>query len=167
VLEHVDDERASLDELYRVLAPGGTLILSTPHRGALGFLDPVNLPAKAAPALQRLNPALYERLREQALGDDGRPWWETQPHHRHYALGDLRALLDASAFAGGYEIRDVVRSGLLPSPAGFADAVTGLAALPPAVSRALARTGAALEAVDYWVPWGPAAFNIAVRLRKT
>lgn len=90
VLEHVQDERQSLDELFRVLRPGGTLVLTTPHRGAFSFLDPVNV-------LRRLG-----RIDE--------------PEHRHYSLTDLRHLLDQSRWAGGYEVLRSHRGGLLVYP---------------------------------------------------
>lgn len=39
VIEHVGDERATLQEISRILKPGGKLLLTTPHRGLLTFLD--------------------------------------------------------------------------------------------------------------------------------
>lgn len=46
VLEHVKDEQAVIDEVYRVLKKGGTLILSVPHKGLFRWLDPQNLSAR-------------------------------------------------------------------------------------------------------------------------
>ncbi|MFQ5495622.1 MAG: class I SAM-dependent methyltransferase, partial [Phycisphaerae bacterium] len=43
VIEHVPDEAATLAELDRILKRGGVLVLTTPHRGWLTFLDPGNL----------------------------------------------------------------------------------------------------------------------------
>jgi SAM-dependent methyltransferase len=102
VIEHVPDERPILQELLRVLAPGGRLLLTTPHRGLLTFLDPGNVKF-IAPALHRfvhvnlLGRRDYyerrfgqERRTEQGMiadftaGDDA---W-----HRHYRYADIRAL---------------------------------------------------------------------------
>jgi SAM-dependent methyltransferase len=40
VLEHVLDDRKALSEMFRVLAPGGMLILQVPIRGEATFEDP-------------------------------------------------------------------------------------------------------------------------------
>ena len=79
VLEHVPDERSVLQEAARLLRPGGKLILSVPNRGALAWLDSLNL---------------YRRLlgpSAPAPTDD--PSWSLSPTHRHYSLGDLERLL--------------------------------------------------------------------------
>jgi ubiquinone/menaquinone biosynthesis C-methylase UbiE len=42
VLEHAPDEGRLLDEVYRLLAPGGLLVLTVPQRHIFSFLDPDN-----------------------------------------------------------------------------------------------------------------------------
>jgi SAM-dependent methyltransferase len=42
VLEHVPDEGRLLDEIHRVLAQGGLLVLTVPRRHVFSFLDPDN-----------------------------------------------------------------------------------------------------------------------------
>lgn len=78
VLEHVAREAPVLAEVYRVLRPGGTLILSVPHKGALSWLDSLN-------------------VWDYFAGGGSHPPEEVIPggyrYHRHYGEADLRRLL--------------------------------------------------------------------------
>jgi len=67
VLEHVNNEQRVIDEVWRILRPDGTLILSVPHKGLFRWLDPQNLSA---------------RLRRTSR----------QNHHHHYSESELREL---------------------------------------------------------------------------
>lgn len=161
VLEHVGDELAALDELYRVLSPGGTLVLSTPNAGLFSFMDPVNYPKRVAPLLERLAPALYERLPAVTAGE--KPWWEQEEHHRHYSRDDLLALLDRSGFRGRYRVTRTFRSGLLLYPlalnlSGYLRLVLGERA-----ASIVLRPFELLGELDYWIPYGPLSYNLAVR----
>jgi SAM-dependent methyltransferase len=162
VLEHVQDERRSLGELYRLLKTGGILIITTPHRGAFGFLDRENLVPRAAAVLGRLAPEAWRRLKR---GPDAAP--ETRSYHRHYSLRDLRHLLDGSSFRGRYAITDVFRSGL------FLEALTMDVELALDTLAPRLRTGWLMSALDrlaardYQRSYGPLSYNIAVRLVKT
>ncbi len=162
VLEHVEDERAGASELFRVLRPGGTLILTTPHRGAFGFLDPVNVTKRSAAMLARVAPSALEWITERATkAPDGRPWWEAEAEsvHRHYRERDVQALLDASPWAGRYEVVRRFRGGLLINP--LAQYVAGIAAGTP-VGRAAERA----KEADYLIPWGAPAYHLALKIRK-
>lgn len=78
VIEHVADPRRVLDEIRRVLRPGGWLVLATPNLDDRIF--------RAAYRLARGRPsALYE--------DD-----EREVHLFHFSAGPLRALVAAAGF---------------------------------------------------------------------
>lgn len=101
VIEHVPDERQTLNEIARILKPGGTFILTTPHKGWLTFLDLGNFKF-VFPRLHKLihvgilrNRKYYEERFVQSqevglMGDinataDRRAW------HRHYKPGEIKS----------------------------------------------------------------------------
>lgn len=102
VIEHVADEREVLQELTRVLAPGGRLLLTTPHKGLLTFLDPGNFKF-VAPGLHRFihvtllrRSEYYERKfgdrRAAAIGMRSEFTTDQDAWHRHYRYRQIRAL---------------------------------------------------------------------------
>jgi SAM-dependent methyltransferase len=104
VIEHVPDEAAAVREASRVLAPGGTLVLSVPHAGLLRRWDSIN----RCPDL--VDPAEIAPFRNLPR--------ETGEIHRHYSLPQLRELL-APAFCidrvqyTGLGLAEFVNIGLL------------------------------------------------------
>jgi SAM-dependent methyltransferase len=101
VIEHVADERQTFGELARVLRPGGTLILTTPHKGWLTWVDPGNakfvFPSLHALAHRLTGNRKYEAQfganRREQLGmisdisaNQEHPW------HRHYKYEEIRRL---------------------------------------------------------------------------
>ncbi len=103
VLEHVVNQEAVMHEITRVLKPGGTLILSVPHRGLLGWLDSLNVYA-------RLVRTTHRGLFPQEIAQTGA--------HRHYSVRQLRMLLGPSftlrrTFCTGLGIAELVNLPLL------------------------------------------------------
>ncbi|MCX5203301.1 class I SAM-dependent methyltransferase [Streptomyces sp. NBC_00237] len=90
VIEHLVDPDSALDEIRRVLAPGGHLMLSTPNLAA--WYNRALLLAGVQPVFSEVS------LR----GIHGRPGREVVGHLRLYTARALRSLLTASGF-------DVVR----------------------------------------------------------
>lgn len=93
VMEHLPAERPALDEIWRVLRPGGALLLSVPYRGPLAALDSLNL---------------YGALRDRfALLPPLDATERGFPRHRHYSIGQIRALLEPR-----FELVRVARTGV-------------------------------------------------------
>ena len=92
VMEHLPDDRTAVAECARLLKPGGTLVLSVPHRGPLAWLDSLNL---------------YARVVRRTRHGHFPPELAATGVHRHYSVAQVRAL-----FGENFQVRRVVRTGL-------------------------------------------------------
>jgi len=106
VIEHVPDEQQTLAELARLLAPGGKLLLTTPHRGLLTFLDPGNFKF-LFPRLHRFVHLKvlrqrdyyrdrFERSAELGMVGDITADQNRKPWHRHYKPAQIEAMCPPS-----------------------------------------------------------------------
>lgn len=103
VLEHVRDEARVLAEIWRVLAPGGLLIVTVPGRHIFSFLDPDNAKFRF-PRLHRLVYSArfgrevytdrFENLDNGLRGDMS----VGREEHTNYRRRDLLALLREHGF---------------------------------------------------------------------
>lgn len=92
VMEHLPNERAAVGECARLLRPGGTLVLSVPHRGPFAWLDSLNL---YAGIVRRTGHGRFP------------PEIAATGVHRHYRVSQVCALL-----GDDFQIRRVVRTGV-------------------------------------------------------
>jgi SAM-dependent methyltransferase len=114
VLEHVDDDAGLVREIHRVLAHGGTLVLTTPHAGPWAWLDPDNFKFRA-PSVHRAFYRMLGRSQEYekrfanpdrpVVGNFTRRGDGSTPWHRHYTKEQVEAL------APGFETMACRREG--------------------------------------------------------
>jgi SAM-dependent methyltransferase len=148
VLEHLTSPERAIAEARRVLRGGGVFIASVPHRGALHWLDALNIYR----ALRRRRPSLppLEPITESGGGP-----------HRHFTVAELSELLGPS-----FVIDRVARTGL-----GLAE----LLYLPMLLVRAPLRTHRVPPVLQFGyhlaylaedlIPAGPLGYHATVRAR--
>ena len=149
VIEHVGEEFPVLDEIRRVLKPGGLLFLSTPHAGTFTFLDTFNVKINFMRKYPRLTAAISRLQRYR-----GPQLTSNMEEHKHYSLERLEEL-----FGRDFNIRYVHRGGLLIFPL-FAAAHSVIARVAP--WRLLRRSCLRLMAIDASIDYGRRAYNIMV-----
>jgi hypothetical protein len=139
VLEHVpvEVERTCIRELRRVIAPQGTLLFSTPHRGTFWWLDPL----MAKPHLRRARAVLA-----------GHP--RALKGHKHYTVDEVEGLL-----APHFDIELVERRACLLHPLAYwAHLLTARLGSPQGAMR----LWQAVIDADYEHEYGAAAYNVCV-----
>jgi predicted SAM-dependent methyltransferase len=148
VFEHIllEQESAFVDKCVSALRPGGSMIISVPHRGTFACLDPYQV----KPTIHRI----LSRLRLYKGVHNG--FCDIRKGHKHYSLEELKGKFS------GLKVSQVVYFGYLFDPL-FSWAVAlsrgtgkipGFRWLQRALSRELDR--------DY----GPRSFNIVVSFTK-
>ena len=158
VIEHVKDDLKSLNEMFRVLKPGGLLILTCPNRGLLSFMDCDNYAFFLRTKFPKFYRFIY-KLKKGKYPEKINPGYEDK--HRHYSLKDLSVLLNKSDF--NYEITKVFRSGF------FIDAVcTNLCFLIKfsIKSKYLSKLLHNLSEMDFWIPYGALSNSIVIKVKK-
>ena len=155
VFEHVADEIAVLNEMFRILKKNGQLIISTPHQGMFAFMDPANY--KYLIKNKTLLRLVYGK--KEVSYKEG--------PHRHYTLGQFSSVLDKSNFAKEYKIEKVFRSGLVLGVLAMNLKVVLRRVTGERLARLILTPLAKLASLEYWLPFGPLAYNIAISVRKS
>lgn len=136
VLEHVDDERKTIQEIFRVMKEGAYMSLSVPHKGTFHFLDVENI--------------------KYYIGSVIKGKKESGIPHKHYTLTELNTLL------ADFELLGYSRSGCIVYP--FCLIGNRVARkLEIAFIEKLVRICAD---VDYSIEYGRLGFNIMLLLKK-
>jgi SAM-dependent methyltransferase len=146
VIEHLAEPGRALAEAYRVMAPGGALIVTTPHRGPTRGLDSVNLYT----AMRRRRPS-WPALEGMVATEDG--------EHRHFSVSGIRSLLGPS-----FTVERAARTGLgLQELVNLAIQIAEGPLRAPRAARALGLLHLAVYVLDDMIPTGPFAYHLAVR----
>lgn len=152
-IEHTDDDQQSVDELLRVLKPGGTLVLTVPQGGLFGWLDGENLVNGFFEGVKRLR---IPKLK----GGHVLSSFTFRPH-RHYPEAELRAMLGDRA-----EIQQVAQRGLFLYPFLYLLEKILESFFGRDLVNADYRTLRLLRAWDYHCSYGALAFNLGVLATK-
>lgn len=171
-LEHVKDEIACLNEIFRILKPGGIVVITTPHKGLFGFMDPGNSIRWMEYFMKKNLSFLYAlayRVKKgnfpQAI-DYTKPVYDHDNTHRHYSQADLLEMLDKSLFYENYQLLNTFRSGFFIGVLTmnlnfymslFVNSKLKLFLLKPLMF---------LSEVDYWIPYNFLAYNIGIKIQK-
>jgi len=150
VLEHTRDDRETLREIARVCRPGGTLLLSTPHRGLFAGLDPDNA---FNSLFARVSELRIPKPRGGHFYEGFRFDW-----HRHYSKHEL---LDA--LGDGWRVEEIAYGGLLLYPLlyGVENAIDSFSSTRSYWKdyRVLRR----LRGLDFALDFGELSYNIALK----
>jgi len=154
VIEHVKSERALLKEAHRILKKGGTLILTTPHKGLFSFLDYDNIVymlSKIMPSIRRLT------FRGDKSG--AKPGY-TGPHKR-YSVKELRNMVEEF-----FKIVEVFTSGLFLYPLAYLLAAIGMITLGKNYMKYLDPFIRAIMDREYFKNYGRFSYNLAIKATK-
>ena len=149
VLEHVSDEKKTLEEVYRVLNPNGALILSVPHKGLFRFIDSFNM--------KFYFPKLYKLWKGKNYNPNV---YQIQPWHRHYSLNDLKNL-----FGKKFKIKKMHRGGFIIFPLAWllGDMISDCFGNKLKFLRSVISY---LSHIEYNIPFGPFGYSIIVYAKK-
>ena len=144
VLEHVNDENKSLEEIHRVLKSNGILIMTAPHKGLFSFMDVDNYSW------------YYRRL---FIIKTKKPGYENK--HKHYSLKDLRNL-----FGKKFEILDVYRSSLFLIPFVLNLRLLIRNIFGEKIDNIIRPYSNKLIDIDFFIPCGKLSYCIGVKAKK-
>lgn len=173
-IEHVNSEVDSLNEVFRILKPGGILIMTTPHKGLFGFMDTGNSIRWVEYIIKSKLSGLYKVAYKIRKGEYPKAIEYTKPiynhdnTHRHYSLEDIIQMLESSFFREKYDILKVFRSGFFIEPFTLnLEFYLLLFNIPKSIVNKISKPLRFLSELEYWIPYNIFAYNIAVKIRKS
>lgn len=154
VLEHLPIELRgpSLQEIRRVLKPGGTLIITVPHAGWFAWLDSNNMRLRM--------PSLYSRIVKQGLRDPTYTAFGRHVEwHHHFTYEELRSLAGTGWKESGQQ-----RGGLILFP--LMDWLSWPFYKLQMPQHPVRRLFEKIAGLDYSIDYGPKSYGILLALER-
>ena len=171
-LEHVRDEIACLNEMFRILKPGGVLVITTPHKGLFGFMDPGNSIQYMEYFVKKNLSYVYRLAYRIRKGESPetveyvKPIYEHDTTHRHYSLYDFLNMLNKSSFKDNYELVQTFRSGLFIGVFTLNLEFYLSLFIKGKVRELIVKPFLVLSEIDFWIPYNILGYNIGVKIIK-
>jgi len=150
VLEHVRDEKKAIGEIFRVLKPGGIMVLSVPHRGLFQFIDAFNM--------KFYFPRLYRWFKAESFNPK---IYQEAPWHRHYSIDELKRI-----FKEKFEIERWHRGSLFIWPLLWLVDASLYWKLFGKTPKLLKNIHNFISNIDYTLSYGPLAYHLVLRARS-
>lgn len=167
LFEHLPDQIGALNEIFRILKPGGTFILTTPHKGLFALLDPYNFGYYLKKNFFWFYKLIFSSIAviKRNKFFEGTEGVHSVKHH-HYSLKNIKDMLDSSGFGNNYEIIKLKRTGLVLEPLVLIFEKLVMIFTEVHVVRKIFKPVFWLSNLDFKIRVGPLAYNIALKIRK-
>lgn len=162
VLEHTPNEINSLNEMYKILKPGGILIITTPHKGLFSFLDVDNYTYY----MKKHLPKTYNKLYKAKTGKLPKYREGYTQKHKHYNLKNYKEMLRNTKFNKTSKILKVFRSGLIVGPLTNNLRLLFEILTTKKITNKIMIPFEFLKNKEFEIPFGPSAYNIAIKIKK-
>lgn len=110
VIEHIENDKLFLQEIYRVLKPGGQAIISTPNIRHTLSRNPWHIREYTAPQLSRLCESIFDEVETMGIGGNLKVWNYHDANRKsvnrimRFDIFNLQYRLPASVLRWPYEI---------------------------------------------------------------
>ncbi|GGF17995.1 class I SAM-dependent methyltransferase [Echinicola rosea] len=130
VIEHIQDDKLFLQEIYRVLKPGGKAIISTPNIRHTLSRNPWHIREYTGTELIHLCEQVFDKVVAKGIGGNDKVWSYHEANRKsvnkimRFDIFDLQHRLPASILRMPYELLNRMNRNKLHKQGG--DAVTGI-----------------------------------------
>ncbi|WP_194774309.1 class I SAM-dependent methyltransferase [Pararhodonellum marinum] len=126
VIEHIQEDKFFLEEIYRVMKPGGLAIISTPNIRHTLTRNPWHIREYTAKELIKLCEGIFDQVEAKGIGGNDKVWAYHEANRNsvrkftRFDLFDLQHRLPASWLRLPYEVLNRINRNLLHKKGGSA-----------------------------------------------